>query len=297
MQHEISSFAWLYLDAVVCKGPPTTELVLGIALCVAGTLSYFPQYYSLIKSRQSKGISELSLFILNLGSACLLANIVILNWFRWQCYSECGFWVCTGNLLPVWQIAVGWIMVVPLYLIFIRFKRLHSERHCAYDLAFLLTYVLFIMLILIVSLAEELSPTDSREFFIVFSKILGIVSAISSCVVWIPQIVKLIRTKNQGSLSLVMFIFQAPGNVIIIVFQAVLAHQDWSTWITYLVCFIEQTMIVIILIVLKCRDRHVHVGSPFDSDSENLFTEQEAEELDRSFFDRSEDSRNSESPV
>lgn len=50
-----------------------------------------------------------------------------------------------------------------------------------------------------------------------------------------------------------MFIVQAPGNIIIIIFQAVLSHQDWSTWISYLITFIQQGTIVVILVVLKCH--------------------------------------------
>lgn len=173
----------------LCQTPPILELTLGIALCLAGMCSYFPQYYSLIKSRQAVGISELSLFILNVGSACLVANSVILNWGKFNCYnSDCSFWICTAKLLPLWQITVGWLMVLPLYLIFIRFKRLNSDRHCLYDLAFVITYLILIVLILSVSLGEEYSYQDENsvhKFFIVFSKILGILSAICSCVVWV----------------------------------------------------------------------------------------------------------------
>lgn len=145
-----------------CNGPPKAELILGSILCVAGMISYFPQYYSLIKTRQAMGISELSLFILNVGSACLVANSVILNWSKFACYNTCGFWICTARLLPLWQISVGWIMVLPLYLIFIRFKRLNSERHCLFDLGFVITYLVLVILILCVSLGEEFSSTDSR---------------------------------------------------------------------------------------------------------------------------------------
>ena len=226
-----------------CTRPPTADEVVGWCLCIAGMCSYFPQYYSLIKSKQAKGISELSLFLLNIGSACLVVNSIILNWYKWQCYNKCGFWLCTANLLPFWQILVGWIMVVPLYLIFIRFKRLNSERHCAYDLAFVLTYALFIIIVLAIGLSEKFTEGDSKPFFLGLSYFMGIASAVFFCVVWIPQIYKLIKTKNQGNLSLVMFLIQAPGNVVIIVFQAVLFRQNWSTWFTYVVVFVEQMTI------------------------------------------------------
>lgn len=240
----------------MCDQKPIIDYILGSGLCLA-VISYIPQYISLIKSKQHKGVSELSLFILNVGGACQAANTIILNWYLFDCYTHCNFWLCSGNLLSVWQIVIGWIMVIPLYIIFLRFKMRHntrwrsSKRYCIYDLAFILSYVLFLVVILIVGLAEKETVNDSRNFFVIFSQVLGILSAICSCVVWIPQIIKLIRTRNQGSLSLLMFIIQTPGNLIIIMFQAVLFKQNWSTWISYVVTFVEQLIILVILLVYK----------------------------------------------
>jgi len=243
----------------MCDQKPVVDYVLGSALCLA-VVSYIPQYISLIKSKQHKGVSELSLFILNVSGACSSANAIILNWGLFGCYKNgCNFWLCTGNLLSVWQIVIGWIMVIPLYIVFLRFKMRQSgsrwrvsKRFCVYDLAFVLSYVVFVAVILVVGLTEKEMVQDPRSFFVVFAQILGILSAVCSCVVWIPQIVKLIRTRNQGSLSLLMFIIQTPGNLVIILFQAVLYAQNWSTWFTYVVTFAEQSVILVILTLYRC---------------------------------------------
>ena len=211
-------------------------------------------YYSLIKSKQNKGISETSLLLLNIGSACLAANSFILNWWRFTCYEYCGFWLCTANLLSMIQITVGWIMVCPLYLIFVRYKIKNSDRKIIYDIGYVSIYILFVLIMIIVGLVEKLEAYDSRTFFVISAKILGVVSAICSCIVWIPQIVKLIRSKEQGNLSLLMFIMQTPGNAIIIAFQ-ILYDQNWSTWVVYAVTLVEQSIIVIILLVYKFRNR------------------------------------------
>jgi len=151
---------------------------------------------------------------------------------------------------------VGWIMVFPLYLIFIRFKIQNSERRIIYDMVYIFIYVLFILVMIIVGLSEKLRASDSTSFFKISAWILGgIISPICSCIVWIPQIIKLIRTRRQGNLSLAMFIMQTPGNAVIIVFQ-ILYNQSFTTWGTYVVCLIEQATIVIILIIYKCRDRN-----------------------------------------
>ena len=237
-----------------CTSEPIYSYVLGILLCIGGMISYFPQYYSLIKSKEHKGISELSLFILNIGSACLTANAFILNWYKFECYNHCSFWICSANLLSMFQIMVGWIMVFPLYLIFIRYKIRNSERRVIYDIIYVFIYILFILIMIIVGLTEKYK--ENTPFFKISAWVLGgIISPMCSCIVWIPQIIDLIRTQKQGNLSLSMFIMQTPGNAIIIVFQ-ILYHQNFTTWGTYVVSLIEQGMIVIILLIFKYRNRN-----------------------------------------
>lgn len=251
----LNMFDWFDHHENICHTQPVYSYVLGILLCIGGMVSYFPQYYSLIKSKQHRGISELSLFILNIGSACLSANAFILNWFKFECYSHCSFWLCTANLLSMFQITVGWVMVFPLYLIFLRYKIRDSESRVAYDLVYMFIYVVFILVMVIVGLSEKLESSDSDSFFQISAWILGgVISPICSCIVWIPQIVKLIRTKDPGNLSLAMFIMQTPGNAIIIVFQ-IMYHQNFTTWGTYVVMLVEQGMIVVILLVLKWKRR------------------------------------------
>jgi uncharacterized protein with PQ loop repeat len=239
----------------VCQGEPVFSYVLGILLCIGGMISYFPQYYNLIKTKQHQGISEFSLLLLNIGSASLAANSFILNWWKFECYHHCDFWICSANLLSMFQITVGWLMVFPLYMIFVRYKVKNSERKIIYDIAYAAIYILFVLIMIIVGLAEKLSPIDSSIFFVISAKILGIFSAVCSSLVWLPQIIKLLRTKKQGNLSLLMFIMQTPGNAIIIFFQ-IIYHQNWTTWITYLITLIEQSIIVIILLIFMWRDRN-----------------------------------------
>ena len=239
-----------------CREQPVYTYVLGVILCIGGMISYFPQYYSLIKSKQHKGISEMSLLFLNLGAVCLAANSFILNWWKFGCYTQCSFWLCSANFLSMFQIMVGWIMVIPLYLIFVRYKMRNSDRKALYDVLYICIYIIFILVMVIVGMTEKITNPDSTSFFKISAKGLGVLSAVFSCVVWIPQIVKLIKTKQQGTLSLLMFIMQTPGNAIIIMFQ-ILYKQDWTTWFAYVVTLVEQLIIVIILIVFKYRTRNI----------------------------------------
>lgn len=238
----------------ICDHTPIATTILGYLLCIGGVISYAPQYFNLITTKQHKGISELSLLLLNAGSASLAANALILNWYKFECYYHCNFWLCTNDLLSMYQIILGWLVVFPLYLLFVRYKIKNSERKAINDIIYVGIYIIFILVMIIVGLVEKLSQ-DNTKFFIVCAKILGVLSAVFSSIVWIPQIIKLLKTQQQGNLSLLMFIMQTPGNAIIILFQ-LLYNQDWTTWISYVITLIEQTMIVIILIIYSIRDRN-----------------------------------------
>lgn len=238
----------------VCEHTSIPITILGYLLCIGGVVSYIPQYINLITTKQHKGISELSLLLLNAGCASLAANALILNWYKFECYTHCSFWLCTNDLLSMYQIILGWLVVFPLYLLFVRYKIKNSERKIINDIIYIGIYIIFILVMVIVGLVEKISQ-DNTKFFIITAKILGVLSAIFSSIVWIPQIIKLLKTKQQGNLSLLMFIMQTPGNAVIILFQ-LLYNQDWTTWISYLITLIEQTTIVIILIVFAIRDRN-----------------------------------------
>ena len=246
-------------DAIDCVAEPLYSYILGIFLCIAGTISYIPQYYSLIKSEQTEGISELSLLILNIGNAALTANSFILNYGKFQCYQNCSAALCTGNLLPLMQITVGWLVVLPLYFMFVRYKIKKSKNRVLNDIRYIITYVVFIVGMMLFGIIEKTVSTDSSTVFHISAIMLGILAALCSCVVWIPQIVKLIQTQNPAGLSLLMFGLQTPGNIMIIILQ-MLYRESWTTWISYLVLFVEQLTIIIILLVLKYRARNNVVG-------------------------------------
>jgi uncharacterized protein with PQ loop repeat len=120
---------------------------------------------------------------------------------------------------------------------------------------------------------------SQSSFFYILAEVMGYISAICSAIVWIPQIIELLRLGHRGSLSYKMFLMQAPGNVIIIVFQAVLFKQPVSTWISYVITCIEQTMILVIIGWYWYRDRKIQesltsvtlLANEDDDDDESLF--------------------------
>ena len=252
----------LVFNSYRCSYEPIYGYILGILLCVGGIISYIPQYRSLIRKGNSEGINEFSLLLLNISSAFLAINSFVLNYWRFECYKFCSFWLCSGNLLAFWQILTGWIIVIPLYVLFIRYKVKESQQRVFNDIIYGFTYLLILILIVVIGTAEKLLYVDTNEFFKTSAWILGVLSALISSIAWIPQIYQLIKTKSKGGLSLLMLILQTPGNLMIIALQ-ILYHQNWTTWITYAVILIEQTIIVILLIIYKKKEVEINYDRYF----------------------------------
>ena len=233
-----------------CTEVPIYSYVLAMILCIGGILSYIPQYYSLIKHRDKDGVSIMSMLLLNVGSTSLAVNALILNWWKFSCYNYCNGWICTANLLSLFQILINTVVVIPLFLLVSIFKIRNTKNW--WNILYFGIYIFYAAILVLVTLLQY--HYNEPTLKVTAWGLGAVVSPITSCAVWIPQIIKLIIEKTGGNLSLLMFIFQTPGNAIIIVMQ-ILYHQSWTTWVSYLVTLIEQTIIVILLIVYKRRRR------------------------------------------
>lgn len=252
----------LLLDSFAneCDLISTVGYIVGILLCIGSICSYIPQFYVIFKSKAIDGLSEPSIVILNVGNFCLTLNSIIFNWYKWSCFSKCSFGVCNAYMLPFYQILMGWVMVFIFYLIFMKYKIRNTEDKIIGAMFYLLLYIVFIGVVVVIAISEKFwNSGESRLlFFDGFGQAMGYCAALCNGVVWIHQIYVLLKSGECGNVSPVMFALQAPGNVVIIIFQAVLYKQPISTWISYVVCCIEQTIVLIIIIMYKIRDRRMN---------------------------------------
>ena len=220
-------------------------ILLGIFLCLGGIAGYIPQFHNIVRYQSVKGISELSLMIMNLGLMFLTMNSIIFSWPYFFC-KDAG---CFTNLFPVLQILMSWIMVLIFYIIFIVYKfrkRDKYKKRLLYGTHYIITYLLFIVFVTTLAIGEKYGGHDP-VFFKIFADVLGYTSAILNGIVYLPQIYTLYKDKSPGNLSFLMYMIQTPGNIIIIYFQAIIYEQAVSTWITYVIVFIEQMFILFLM--------------------------------------------------
>jgi uncharacterized protein with PQ loop repeat len=216
-------------------------IALGICLTIAGIGTYIPQFHNIVSLKSVDGISELSLILMNIGSMCLTMNLVIRSWN----YFFCNSLECFSNLLPLFNVSIAWLMTLIYYIIFITYKIKNREKRIISGLKYALTYFIFTILIVSLALGEKIQ--NNSNFFIIYEKVLGISSAVLNAFVYLPQIYTLVKSKNNGNISILMYIMQTPGNLFLILFQ-IIFHNPITTWITYLIVLFEQLTILILLI-------------------------------------------------
>jgi len=226
-------------------------VVLGSLICIGNICSYIPQFHKIIKDESVLGISEMSLVLMNMGMMFLSMNSLIYNWPKFFCHNVS----CILDLFPFYQICISWLMVLIFYIIFIRYKIKNYEKRIISALYYVITYLLFIILVLGLAIGEKVN-NDNTKFFIIYANILGYASAVCNSIVYLPQIYDLYKLKDSGSLSFIMFAMQTPGNIIIIFFQAFLFKQYVSTWITYVITLIEQLIILIMIIYYHFKNKN-----------------------------------------
>lgn len=271
-------------------------IVLGIAICLGGVGSYIPQFYNIIKYKSVEGISEISLIILNIGLMCLTMNSLIFSWDYFFCennisnstfnyilnptfnyilnplFNSSNFESsldCFSNLLPFITIFISWLMVLVYYIIFIIYKFKKYEKRIISGLNYCITYVLFTTLIISLAFAEKLNHASS--FFETYANVLGIASATANSLVYLPQIYTLYKDKSPGNLSILMYLIQTPGNIVIIIFQFLFSTKI-TTVLTYFIVLLEQSIILFQLLYYHYQEnkRKVFEKELYDSESENL---------------------------
>ncbi len=229
------------------------EIVFGLCLTAASVLTYIPQFYTIVRNRSVSGISELSLILMNIGMFALSTNLIILSWSAFSCSPFTL--ACFSKLLPFIHVLTSWVMTLIYYIIFITYKMKNREKRMISGLNYMITYIIFVILIVTLSLTEKVAHNE--KFFEIYEKVLGILSAILNGLVYIPQIYSLMKEQHAGNISILMYALQTPGNACIIVFQALIYSEKITTWLTYLIILCEQSVILALLIIFYCKRRRL----------------------------------------
>ena len=236
---------------MLCINLPIYEYIIGIIICIGSIISYIPQYYTLIKTKSSVGLSEFSIILSNMSFFLLSYDSIISNFYRLQCFKTCHMLFCMGYMMSFIQLLLGWILVSILYILYLKYKIRESRTSTIYNFIYVIIYGICILIITIISLISLYHMNDYIKMFNILTKIVGIFAGICTFLLWVPQIYLLIRKREIGSLNIYMFLIQIPGNIITIMFQ-ILYKSNWTIWLSYIISVIEQfTVVFLIISILK----------------------------------------------
>eukprot|EP00013_Stygamoeba_regulata_P021587 CAMPEP_0177647322 /NCGR_PEP_ID=MMETSP0447-20121125/10237_1 /TAXON_ID=0 /ORGANISM="Stygamoeba regulata, Strain BSH-02190019" /LENGTH=347 /DNA_ID=CAMNT_0019149897 /DNA_START=343 /DNA_END=1382 /DNA_ORIENTATION=+ len=109
------------VNCVEAADKPPVVWGLGLLLTIGIVVTYIPQFISLIKLRDSTGLSYFSLLLWNLSCFFLVLGALITEWDTVMCCSEVSFLQCNSILLQFYQLGIGWVNVFPLYILAVVF--------------------------------------------------------------------------------------------------------------------------------------------------------------------------------
>ena len=244
------------------------NLGIGALLTVGTCISYLPQHVSLIRSRSVKGMSWPWLFLSCVASFSLLVNVVCLRWSDIRCCESVSAARCQVIFLPVYQVGVGILNTLPIFLAYQylrvdgddkgaipsifrrRFRSPNTDKWSRNALFFFVVCYMCPMILtagLLIGLVGDSLPTIS------FGATMGGIASIASILMWLPQIVYTIRTRDGGSLSLLMLCIQMPGALAAVYFQAIVEQEGITTFGPYLAGALEQFALIFILVYFRFR--------------------------------------------
>ncbi|KYQ88470.1 hypothetical protein DLAC_11183 [Tieghemostelium lacteum] len=100
----------------------TFDVVLGFLLSGGILLSFLPQIIVLIVNKNVDGLSVLSCCFNYANCMCNFINILLLNWFVFDCCSTLSSWRCFENLLPVVQMFSPFVSTFVIFLLYTLYR-------------------------------------------------------------------------------------------------------------------------------------------------------------------------------
>ncbi len=162
---------------------------------------------------------------------------------------------CLPSLIPLLQLSglfLNYYVLVIEYLIFRPIPKRDSSKYS--KLGYLGGIVLFLALnavmltvvAIFTGVDYEFGPCRSVVSLTAYG--FGLFSTACGIIQWAPQIWQTFRAKGSGSLSLLMLLIQCPGGYAITFFFGVISHENWTTFLPYLMGALQMNVLIVQII-------------------------------------------------
>lgn len=216
------------------------DLIIGTLLIFGDGVAYGHQFFMIVRDQSTEGLSSTTVSLNFVSSVLVLVNFVMLDLYEFYTSAFFEGFTLLGfeKIIAFLQILMSVVYTGLFFLVFLVCNTTNN-RMIGLVWAFIILglTICFYFTVLV------------NSAFTLFADVVGVAAAIVTVVTWIPQIYKLIRTRNSSELSLILVLTHVFGALIAIIFQAVLNHESWSTWVSTVVLMVEHSFLLLLMIV------------------------------------------------
>ena len=250
------------------------SVAFGTVLFVGIGLSYVSQHVKLLRTRSTAGLSWAMIFVANVSNFCSLLNVVLLSHTLACCsVPSTTSQECYELFLPLLQIGMPSLNLVPIFVMFLLFYRPREESeklrlegfwwqrvvHWAdvhEGMLARISFILFVSVFVIgfSVIGAVLSYVPGAGDKTLFAIALGAMAGVTNMVQWVPQIFSTLRSGHVGSLSMIMLTLQVPGGLAVVIFNTVVSPSSITTWGPFVLSAAQQLILLVICIVFSVRD-------------------------------------------
>ncbi len=260
-------------SSVCAPDESSLGIAFGTILFVGIGCSYISQHIKVLSSKSTQGLSWMMLVVANLSNWCALLNVVLLSKVSCCVLDTTSSENCYELFLPILQIGMPSINLLPLFAFFlcfqtVHFDKVHSDHQSAAAsgrlarmlhwmdqreklfarLSFLVFLVVFVFGFSVTGAVLALVPNAGDV--VLFAQVVGIISGVTNCIQWIPQIVATLRNGHVGSLSILMLALQVPGGLAVVIFNTVVTQV--VLFVFCVLCFVFCVLCFVLCCVVLC---------------------------------------------
>lgn len=228
--------------------PSSAGAFVGFVLTIGTLVSYLVQIVPIFRARSSEGINMLTLNLQLATSGLTLSIVAERTSAMFACIIEDALRGWAGSL-PLLQNITSFTCVLSLIIVVYTFGARSIIDN--YGRRFFLVQSSVVAANactwLVVAPAMAIAGINGTGHLETLKTSFGVLSAVVTCFVWIPQLIMTMNSSGNTMLSTYMLAIQSGGGIMMVVYLALLAdpHFSWYVWLPYLIASGLQIAILI----------------------------------------------------
>jgi uncharacterized protein with PQ loop repeat len=231
----------------VFRDPSKSTFAASLTIAVGIVLSYLPQYYNIVKTRTSIGLSPVFLLLISIAGLAATSNLVLLSFLSLPCCRELTRFECVNSQVSLFQVGIQALCTLLITWFCVKFTSPSEEEPAEEYYGIKRTWdeikvaIVFISTTLVVAYF-----TFSKSSILLYAKFLGLFSTTLTVIQYLPQLYATYKLKKSGVLSILMMCIQTPGGYLWTATLMLKPGSHWSSWLPYFTAATCQGLLLIL---------------------------------------------------